>query len=283
MPRANFEEKFKSPFRSIGRSKKHIQDFAICITEFNQSNPSKQVRKYSKDRSQYLVVSRLVRPLPEDLECIATDAIYNLRSTLDQVIHVAATISEPYSTNFNIDYDWFSFPIKQQKEDVEKWINKHCKKGFHQFFGDVILELEPWEHDNKESLLYWLNKAANVNKHKFLTAVQLRSGVFSGKHISGPKTLLGPNIEEFSIGGPKSNISITHPTIKAAGDELALYCGYTRYNTKYEINVEVDVQFKNIHCKEKYSCVARLNDIVDECENIINLFIKCAERISKQS
>ena len=274
------KQEFISPLRSLDRASKHITDLGECIDTFNTNEPAIQTRKYNRDRSQYLVVSRLTKPLPENLESIATDAIYNLRSSLDQAIYVAAILSKPLSTNFTIDMDWFGFPIRKEQENIEKWLSTYNDKGLHVSYCDLINDLEPWEQEsNKDNLFYWLNSAANVNKHKFLTPVQLRYGDISGKLISGPGTLIGLNLKEFSLGGPKMNITISHPTIPTAKNELALYSGVTRLNTQYEIDVTVDVQFVDIYGAETSSCIARLNDALEFCKNVVDNFQECSKNL----
>ena len=183
-----------SSIRSIVRARKHIDDLKSAIDEFNRSGKAYSlVTKAFKDHKRYVVKAKLNNSIPDEFECIATDAIYNLRASLDQAVYTAAEFAKGKGGGgIDLTKIHWMFPIKSTQSQVKSSVEKICcADGFPDEIGDMILSFEPYKKESEESLLYALNRAANINKHKFLTQTNLRLGNFRFEHISGPKTIAG--------------------------------------------------------------------------------------------
>lgn len=270
---------FHSSKRSIQRARHHINDLERAIVQFNKDGRSLTfVEESYASGTKYVVKARLARQIPDELECIAIDAIYNLRSSLDQAIFSVADVARTAGgTGIDLDSRHWSFPICYKEQEANKRINKLCQPaGFPEAIGNDLKSLKPYFNgDAGNSLLYGINKAANINKHRFLTPSNIRFGHFEMHYVSGPKIKA---FEHIVVGHGSGGITLNRPlgdddgTAPVSENEIGFYVGSHADRRKYEVKGSVDIKFSNILGLQDRTCVYQLRAVSDLCELVVKRF-----------
>lgn len=166
---------FHSSKYSISRAKHHISDFERQSIEFFKTNPYSFVVDVDVDTSEQIHKVKLIKPMPVALPAIASDAVTNLRSALDQAIYGITSALGVNSTYFPIAKDAFHF---------ENGVNGRCKELPKEIVA-LIRSFKAYKGGN--DLLWALNEVCNTNKHAIICPVALTtsnvtfsSGVFYG-------------------------------------------------------------------------------------------------------
>ena len=270
---------FHSSKRSISRARKHIDDLEMGIASFNEDGCAITIIEEPYDSgAKYVVKARAIKKIPDELESIAADAIYNLRSSLDQAIFSVATVAKKAGgTGISLSSNHWSMPIDSDERKADKRIDKLCKPaGFPSKIGDDIRHFEPYFTGFVEnSLLFGLNKAANINKHRFLTPTDIRFGRFELHYVSGPK--IQPS-EIIVIGQGQFDLT-TFPvlgddtaTAPVGQNEIGFYAASSVNRREYEIKSTIDIMFSNIRGLQRRSCVYQLRAVADLCDAVVQRF-----------
>lgn len=171
----------KDPFRSskacLKRAKCHTVEFKERVETFINSEPYRYLTdEIDPDTGDHVQKIRLVKPIPENLECIAADAITNFRNTLDHMM-------------FTIGGFGNYFPFGDKASGFENVMKGRCK-GIHSEIQDVVRAFKPYL--GGDDILYALHKVADTNKHGFILTMGTVCEAWVAKRFKGTVTL-SPN------------------------------------------------------------------------------------------
>jgi hypothetical protein len=198
----------------IGRAYKHFKEFDSLVVKYSQSRP------YTISTSDDLVNQRhIIRcefdPIDADIYLSLADAVYCLRSGLDQLAWQLALLRNPDPSRDVM------FPIHSDR-------SPKAEERFRKLVWDmpcgavaVIKELQPYNRGAgyKDDLLWQLNELSNIDKHRvpagraidsnfFLEPIGgLRTDFDNGFEISWPlsakdSVVFRPNMPVLVFGDP---------------------------------------------------------------------------------
>jgi hypothetical protein len=151
---------FYSAKRRLARAKKHATELETSYIGFINSNPYMRAVDLDVNGVTKLHKIKLVKPFPEELSDITTDAFDNLRSVLDQTVYAASIASGGTPPEFTV------FPIsvsaKHWKDLARGGICKYVP-------GDIVTLFRRFKpYKGGDDSLWGLNKLRNVNQHAIL-------------------------------------------------------------------------------------------------------------------
>lgn len=131
---------FASPRLKIERAKHHITDYRAAFKAMTESNIARTVSHLNPETGNTFYGVRVTEPPPSILRLTAADALYNLRSALDQGMCRCAILAgkSPKDTYFPHGIDKAGFEVS---------IGKNCKK-VPEPIRIAIASLEPYYGGN---------------------------------------------------------------------------------------------------------------------------------------
>jgi|tagenome__1003787_1003787.scaffolds.fasta_scaffold20595028_1 hypothetical protein len=172
---------FDGPKLKIGRAKRHVDDYRAAFKAFKEGPSPVRVepRIDPETGSPCLVLWRGPEPLPGELRLTAADALYNLRSALDQAVSRCA-VQAGYSGRKTY------FPHGQDKAGFEESLRSRCP-GVPESVRNAITALEPY-YGGTSYLLRALHDLNILDKHSDLIEIAptLRSFAIGPPEIIGP-------------------------------------------------------------------------------------------------
>jgi len=158
---------FRSPKRLINRAKKHALKFEEGMQAFYETDPYTIGVDLDPDTGDQVQKVKLVKPMPDDLEEIALEAVNALRSALDQ-------------TMFAIGGEGSYFPIAPDAGHLESGIKGRCK-NIPVEIVKIICGFKPYRGGN--DLLWALNKVRGTNEHAIIAPIAVVVGVMTADVI----------------------------------------------------------------------------------------------------
>ena len=241
---------FASSRAVLDHAKGHIDRVDELMQSFIKSAPYELVVEpdplYPGRGLQFL---QLCKPIPLSIACFASDAVKNLRASLDHVgFAVATAVGSTHSKNTY-------FPFGDTEAEARSRLNSASKDIPREIF-DLMLAFKPYARGNEA--LYRLNKLANVNKHQSLVRAVLYATNLS---FRGPGIGLDTGPRE-SVDG-KIQVAWIIPGVQP----------YT------ELEVTVAVRFNDIgQLKFAQSVV----DLLRECARVVERVILTVEAESRR-
>jgi hypothetical protein len=230
----------------VARAKDHIMEVAIQSTSFFESKPHRIFSERDAQGTGFTVKLRLERPIPDKISVVVGDALSQLRSALDVLVCSAALNNGATNTKniyfpFAKDAAEFELPATQRK--IEKLSN-----------GDrmVVGAFKPYKGGN--DLLWSLNALCNIDKHNRLIAVGGMGGRINAMHLTGG---------QYFIPAPRRQ-----PLDK----DVVLIVGRSGNPPQGDINLSLDIAFREVELVAGQPIVALLNKYADLVEYIINCF-----------
>jgi hypothetical protein len=160
-PSAPLPDAFEGPKLKIERAKHHIRHYRAAFKAFSESKIIRfQPEADAQTGDRFKIW--LAEPLPGDLRLTAADALYNMRSALDQAVCRCAVLAgkSPKETYF---------PHESDKAGFEVSLRSKCEK-VPELVRRTIADLEPY-HGGNGYLLRVLHDLNLVDKHTDLIAV----------------------------------------------------------------------------------------------------------------
>jgi hypothetical protein len=151
---------FYSPKRRLARAKKHASELETASIGFLKGNPYVSVVELDDNGVTKLHKLKLTKPIPEDLSDIATDALDNLRSVLDQTIHAV------FLANGKTPPKFTNFPFSDTAKNWEDRTKGSLSQDFPSEIVAVFRGFKPYEAGNVP--LWGLNELRNANQHALL-------------------------------------------------------------------------------------------------------------------
>jgi hypothetical protein len=144
----------------IKRAKKHIEEFIIARADFIKTDPYAVIEEQDPETGDLLYRAVVRSDTPDDLGAIAGDAIHNLRTVLDGLIHhlVLASGWKPSDT--------LHFPFFKTRHECETTALGEIKRS-SQAAVDKIKDLKPYPLGNTP--LWLIHRLDNRDKHQGLT------------------------------------------------------------------------------------------------------------------
>lgn len=156
---------FQSSKYFIERAKHHVLDLERQSVEFFKTNPYTYLVEVDPKTSEKLHKIKLTKPMPAALPGITSDAVYNLRSALDQAGY-AVSNGKRKST---------AFPFADSEMQLQNVVNRSCK-DLPKEIVDLMCTFKSYKGGN--NLLWALNRLCNTNKHAIICPVALSRGSY---------------------------------------------------------------------------------------------------------
>lgn len=155
---------FRHSKRRIARAKTHIEALGAGLEAYYQSRPFKDVEELDRTGPVPMRVFKIVvtKPLDDELNDRAVEAIDALRSALDQACYASARSfghQDPKSAYF---------PFADTEADLENTIKGRCK-DLDPEIVDLLRKFRPYRWG--AGLIWAFNKVRQGNQHKILAAV----------------------------------------------------------------------------------------------------------------
>jgi hypothetical protein len=155
------------PKLKVNRAKEHLDRLSEAIRSFFDTRPMDFTTNFDEQNSRKIIRVSMSRDVPARISIIAGDAMYNLRSALDQTAYQLAYLSgkEPNSR--------CEFPISDKRPDGRK--QKELMKKLEGIPADAIKMINIFQpytraYDVESHPLWLLDTLCNHDKHRGLTA-----------------------------------------------------------------------------------------------------------------
>ena len=139
----------------IERAKEHVADFERASRTFFDSHPYSAISRYDSKRKELTFVVEGTHTVPARLASITSDAIHNLRASLDILWHQAWSKGNPGKRKLY-------FPLVPNADELQVRF-KTIKQTEHKAAVDILCAIKPFELWNK---LLALNEIDARDKHE---------------------------------------------------------------------------------------------------------------------
>lgn len=151
-------------FAKLERAKTHISDLEAAIRTFVGAHPYRLTSQVN-DQGTEEVWSIQVDPVPEVIECMAADAIHNLRTPIDKILAAGFRNNAIHTDNSALGR--LKFPFSDHPNGITlplEELGKHLTRDAI----DFITKVEPYK-GGVGRLLWAINTLDNRDKHRALT------------------------------------------------------------------------------------------------------------------
>lgn len=235
---------FNSSKRRIERAKTHIHDLDMGIKSFFDGKPCSHAVETDADGINQLHKIKFTAPIPDRLMEIAADSLENLRAALDQAgyaVAVAAGASNPRSAYF---------PIGEDATNLESIIKRRCKN----IPDDIVALFRGFQsYEGGNDLIWALNKANNINKHRLLVPACVSLGQM--------------NINMRASGGGGSSIPV--PTWNREKNEIVFAITAPDTELEYDVKGSFCISFDEIEIIRGLPAVTILREMASEVECLV--------------
>jgi hypothetical protein len=235
----------ESARRKVARAKEHISKLEAEIMAFFDASPyAGMVKKRHPQELKHEVYKlRFNQDLPDSFANLTSDALHNLRDSLDNAAYALAVASgkaEPQSA---------AFPFGGSEDEFENSVKGRCKDVPDEVCA-IFRDYQPYKGGN--DFLWALNKLAVTDKHKLLTiSPKLTLGAVAGRgFVSTP---MNPTWD-----GAKREFEVL--TVMAGQDQLI----------EGNIRFYLDVSFAEVPFVAGESVIRLLNYFVELVEHILS-------------
>jgi len=184
-------------FSKIRRAETHIKDLKAAIRAFLDTRPYRLTSKLNDDATEE-VWSIEVDAIPEGIECIAADAIHNLRTPLDKMLASGfrnPSLHQPRTTIQSIKFPFgegaknFGDVLIEKKEHFTAGVIKFlCDcEPYNKGAGHTLWAINQLDNrDKHRALLEPIKLGFSTTQHRLVAGVQgfvLRMGSRKGSHM----------------------------------------------------------------------------------------------------
>jgi hypothetical protein len=237
-------DKLESAKYTLARAKLHIADFEKQVSLFLDTRPYEKAIEVDPDTGEHVLKLRFTKPFPAMLNGIASDAIVNLRSALDQCGYAVAV------ANGGRGRDCY-FPF----HDDAAGVMGHRKAGSKEIPDEIFAVMASFEpHKGGNDFLWCLNELSNANKHRIVSPMAVAVGTGRVRaSMSGSVNLDLPKRLEWDRG--KNEIELGRSTGKG--------------RLKYKLNIQMFVALDEIEPASTVPAEAVLHGLALTVESII--------------
>lgn len=169
-----------SAFAKLERAKTHTSDLDTAIRAFLKTRPYRLTSQLNDQRTEE-VWSIAVDPVPSSIECLAADAIHNLRTPIDKMLAAGFRNSAIHTSNAVIR--GLKFPFADHPNGLKsplEGLEKHLTLDAIEF----INKAQPYK-GGAGSILWAINTLDNRDKHRALTEpIKLGFPVIEGRTVA---------------------------------------------------------------------------------------------------
>jgi hypothetical protein len=238
---------FESPKLKVERAKRHTVDYLATLKTITDGDYIQLFAKLDPEtRDRTLIGIHFAKPLPSDLRLAAADAIYNLRSALDQATCRCAVLAGKAP-------DGTYFPHGIDKAGFEASIAKKCKK-IPESIRAAIATFEPY-YGGHGYLFRALHDLNLIDKHTDLIQA----------HVALKRVSVTPGAGSL----PQGKRTIWHRT----EDGLEVVSGPAPAPTDINQNIEftISVTFAEIDALRGKAVLHVLNQLCELVERTIGM------------
>jgi hypothetical protein len=156
------EKPFESAEFLIRRANRHVHEFNAIAAEFLASDAYSVRSEFNRATGLVEVKLKFVRMFPEDLRGCASDAIKNIRDSLDQAMSAASFVITGKRSRYT------NFPFGISADDLEESLSRRkasqCKGIPEELFA-AIRHIRPYPYSGDDSRLKLLQKVSGPHKH----------------------------------------------------------------------------------------------------------------------
>ena len=239
------------PRLKIQRAKDHIADVREHVIKFLASNPWEMFTEAGPGNAEECIKVRATVEPPGEIAIICGEAIYALRSSLDQLA-CALAVQNGYS-----DPSDTYFPFAGSKPEFEAAVNRKKTSKLSPDAVSLIDSLQPYKGGN--DLLWALNRLANTDKHRMLIPMAAAN---LGAQLQLTGRPLGTMEHTFKV--PRK-WQLLEPDAT-----IFIYPAGMQFNG--EITVLTDISFRGVAPVAGQPVVAVLEQLADLTEGIIGIF-----------
>lgn len=156
----------ESPRYMLARAQHHLAELRLHVEGFIKSDPYAEVVEVDPDSGEEVYKQRLVKPLPVALQGIASDAVCNLRSALDQTGYIVSTAAGGKGKDTH-------FPFGDTAAEAHSCKGAGSKEVPDEIFS-VMESFKPYS--GGDDFLWAINKLCNANKHRIVSALPMMVG-----------------------------------------------------------------------------------------------------------
>jgi hypothetical protein len=230
----------------IARANEHLANVEKIVDAFGASH---RIVRESEIDGIHEVVKLVVGSIDKMLPIIVSEAVFHLRSALDNlVVSLVPAGKNTSNTYFPIAKCRQEFELPRTQEKIEM-LPPRVQKAIHR--------LKPYKGGN--NLLWAMNRLRNNNTHLRLLPIA-RTGPHWNSHT----------IDTLIPVTSGAMIEIPYP--KTFVDELVLARCFNGATIEYDAKPTIGIAFGDVEFLKGESVVARLRQMVDLTERIVEIF-----------
>jgi len=199
-------EPFESAEFSIRRAVKHAVDFHTLAAKFVNGESYTTRDEFNAETGLNEIKVKLVRDFPEDLRGSLSDAIKNIRDSLDQAVSAATLVVTGKRRSRT------HFPFGESEDDLENSLSRRkaaqCKDIPEEIFP-AIRFIRPYPHEGDSFRLKTLQRVSGPHKHSVSLSL-------------GCSPAYGFSEVTLNTGDPSTSITINFPEWDSSKEEVVV-------------------------------------------------------------
>jgi hypothetical protein len=250
---------FESPKLLLDGARHDIKNFDVESRVFLDSCFGVPSQKIDRKTGENVVKYHVPQRMPGHLRVLASNAVNNLRHTLDQAVNCAAVGLGGKRDNY--------FPFAKDATDIDRIIKDNCKS----VRADLLPTLKGFQpYGGGDDVLYSLSRIAGPNKHQLVLKTNL------------DLTHLVLNDLASEIRGP-SSVGLMHWGSKKQEFEFARIgsSGYIKCNPKAKLPLSISLGDSKISSSEPATTF--LETLASKVDGILGALEADTERLSHLS
>ncbi len=248
---ANTAPQLEGPRLKIKRANEHIQDARKRVVEFFEAHPYDVFTDVDTVEQRESLKITLSASPPSEISIIVAEAVYQLRSSLDQLACVLAEANGAKDTSQTY------FPFAGDENEFKKRGVQNKINMLHPEAISILSDLKPYRGGNN---LFWaLGRLANIDKHKKI--IPIGSGRFGHQIKLNIYLLAGDIVQRPSSEWQpldKERTLFTYPAGRKIYD--------------YEVNFVTDVAFRDADFFENKPLIEVFCQFSNLTSGIVDIF-----------
>lgn len=156
------EDVFDSPKLILDRAREHIRELEARSQGFVEGCRGIPIVEFDAQTGEKVHKLRFTQKIPGKLRVIASDALNNLRHSLDQAVNAAAAELGGKRNNY--------FPFAKDAGDIDRVVKDNCP-SLHADIKDLIKTFQPY--GGGDDLLYAMSRMSGPDKHQLVLKLNI--------------------------------------------------------------------------------------------------------------
>jgi hypothetical protein len=246
---------FESPKLKVLRAKKHLADYISAFKALDNTDFARFYVAKNSSTGQFELRVKKLDPLPSEMHLTAADALYNLRSGLDQALSQCAVLAGNSSKNTY-------FPHGKDEPSFKASLGEKCKQ-VPRGIRALVTGIAPY-YSGRGHLIRALHDLNLVDKHNNLLHFNLvlQDLVFSPPIADEVLGLVSPSSNKSRKG--------TRVGLPIEGKRQTYGREHTIRNADEEVRFSLSVAFTGVEAVKKEPVTVILRDMCDLCERVVS-------------